>query len=57
MKRKDNPGLGRLKKKDVRAFLIDLFVGQPDEGFSLKDLFSILRAKNHPTKMLIISIQ
>lgn len=56
MKRKDNPGLGRLKKKDVRAFLIDLFVGQPDEGFSLKDLFSILRAKNHPTKMLIIDV-
>ena len=56
MKRKDNPSLGRLKKKDVRAFLIDLFVGQPDEGFSLKDLFSILRAKNHPTKMLIIDV-
>lgn len=56
MKRKDNPSLGRLKKKDVRDFLIDLFVGQPDEGFSLKNLFAILRAKNHPSKMLIIDV-
>ena len=56
MKKKEQNNIGRLKKKDVRAFLIDLFVGQPDEGFTLKDLFNIIRAKNHPTKMLVVDV-
>ncbi len=56
MKKKEQHNTGRLKKKDVRAFLIDLFAGQPEEVFTLKDLFNIIRAKNHPTKMLVVDV-
>ncbi|MCQ2205812.1 MAG: ribonuclease R [Bacteroidaceae bacterium] len=57
MKRNDRkaaPNAGRLRKKEARAFLIDIFDGQPDGQFSLKDLFAMLRAKTHPAKMVII---
>lgn len=48
--------MGRLNKKDVRAFMVDCFSGQPDEEFTLRDLFNIVRAKDHGTKMLVVDV-
>lgn len=57
-KRKDKTrrSVGQLTKKDARNFLIDIFVGQPQEAFSQKDLFSILHAKDFHLKRLVIEV-
>lgn len=54
-KEKNNgKGGGRLKKKAVVQKLVDLFEAHPDQEYDVKDLFSMLKATNHPAKMIIM---
>ena len=48
--------LGRLTKKDIRAFLIDFFESNPTKTFNVKHIFSALHITAHPTKMLCIDV-
>ena len=44
----------RLKKKEVTKSLIRLFEEHPGRTFSVKELFSLFAAANHPAKMIIM---
>ena len=48
--------LGRLTKKDIRAFLIDFFESNATKTFNVKHIFSALHITSHPTKMLCIDV-
>ena len=47
------PG-GRLRKKAVTEMLTELFKEQPGKDFDLKEIFSLLGAKNHPSKLVVM---
>ena len=47
-------GGGRLKKKAVVQKLVDLFEAHPEKEYDVKDLFTLLKATNHPAKMIIM---
>lgn len=44
----------RLKKRDIRARLLDIFELNGDRSLGVKELFRLVEAKNHPTKMLVL---
>ena len=44
----------RLTKKEVTQRLLALFEASPERSFTVKELFSELRAGNHPAKMLVL---
>lgn len=46
----------RLTKKDIQATLADLFEQHPGKSFSIKEIFNILQAGNHPAKMLAMDV-
>lgn len=48
--------LGRLTKKDIRHLLLDLFANESDKNFAVKDIFHLIHAANHPTKMLTLDV-
>ena len=56
MAKNEKKKMGRLTKKDVQAFLGNLFREAPDEDFSLRELYAILHAKTHPSKMIVIDV-
>ncbi len=56
MAKKTRKSLGRLTKKDINGLLLDLFTAQPDRTFNIKEIFEALKAKNHPTKMLVMDV-
>ena len=53
---KKNRNLGRLTKKDIRNFLLDLFEQNPGKDFEVKEIFHHIYAKNHPSKMLALDV-
>ncbi len=56
MARKDktnNKGT-RLKKKAVSQTLVDLFNAHPEQEYDVKDIFALLKASNHPSKMVVM---
>ena len=53
---KKTKSLGRLTKKDIRSFLLDLFEQNPGKDFDIKEIFHHICAKNHPTKMLALDV-
>ena len=53
-KEKNAKGSGRLKKKQVAQWLVDLFNEHPEKEYDVKDLFTQLKANNHPAKMIIM---
>ena len=52
-KEKNNKG-GRLKKKAVTQMLINLFEDNPEREFDVKELFGMVKANNHPAKMIVM---
>lgn len=55
MAKKDKNKAGsRLKKKAVARILTDVFNEAPEREFDVKDLFTMLRATNHPSKMIVV---
>ena len=55
MGKKDNKtSAGRLKKKKVTNWLMDLFSAHPEREINVKELFAALHASNHPAKMVVI---
>lgn len=58
MARKDkssNKGT-RLKKKVVSQMLVDLFNAHPEQEYDVKDIFAMLKASNHPAKMIVMDV-
>lgn len=58
MARKDkssNKGT-RLKKKAVSQTLVDLFNAHPEQEYDVKDIFAMLKASNHPAKMIVMDV-
>lgn len=58
MARKDkssNKGT-RLKKKAVSQMLVDLFNAHPEQEYDVKDIFAMLKASNHPAKMIVMDV-
>lgn len=58
MARKDkssNKGT-RLKKKAVSQMLVDLFNAHPEQEYNVKDIFAMLKASNHPAKMIVMDV-
>ncbi len=53
---KKTKGPGRLKKKDIRQLLLDLFEQHPDQTYGVKEIFDTIGAKNHPAKMLTMDV-
>lgn len=53
-KDKKEKGSGRLKKKNVAQWLVDLFNDNPEKEYDVKELFTQLKANNHPAKMIIM---
>ena len=53
-KDKKEKGSGRLKKKNVAQWLVDLFNANPEKEYDVKELFTQLKANNHPAKMIIM---
>ncbi len=53
-KNKKGGATPRLKKKNVAQRLVDLFNESPEKQFDVKDLFQLLRANNHPAKMIVM---
>ena len=53
-KDKNGKGSGRLKKKQVAQWLVDLFNEHPEKEYDVKDLFVQLKANNHPAKMIVL---
>ncbi len=53
-KNKKSGATNRLKKKNVAQRLVDIFNEQPEKQFDVKDLFQMLRANNHPAKMIVM---
>lgn len=53
---KKSNSLGRLSKKDIRSFLLDLFEQNPGREYDIKEIFHHIYAKNHPTKMLTMDV-
>lgn len=47
-------GAPRLKKKAVAQKLIELFNANPDKEYDVKEFFTLLKANNHPAKMIIL---
>ena len=47
-------GAPRLKKKSVAQKLVDIFNANPDKEYDVKDFFTMLKANNHPAKMIIL---
>ena len=56
MAKKERQNLGRLKKKDIYALLLEFFEQNAGRKLNIKSIFSALYAKNHPTKMLILDV-
>ncbi len=56
MAKKAKRSLGRLTKKDINGLLLELFELHPDRTFNIKEIFDALKAKNHPTKMLVMDV-
>ncbi len=54
--RKETRGGKRLKKNDIAQLLLDLFSRHPGEDISVKDIFGMLGALNHPAKMLVMDV-
>ena len=52
-KEKNNKG-GRLKKKAVTQMLVNLFENNPEREFDVKELFGMVKASNHPAKMIVV---
>lgn len=46
----------RLKKKELSNMLIDLFQSNPEQLYSLKEIFKLLKLNTHPAKMLCIDM-
>lgn len=53
MGKKDMPK-SRLRKKAVIQILTDMFGNEPEKDFGIKEIFSRLRAVNHPAKMIVL---
>ena len=51
MAKKERQNLGRLKKKDIYALLLEFFEQNAGRKLNIKSIFSALYATNHPTKM------
>ena len=47
-------GGSRLKKKAVVQQLVDLFEAHPGREYDVKELFTLLKASNHPAKMIVV---
>ncbi len=45
---------GRLKKKAVAQYLVDLFNDNPEKEYNVKDIFESLHASAHPAKMVVL---
>ena len=54
MAKKNKEKAPRLTKKTALKQLLELFESNPGTTFEVKDLFPILKAKNHPAKMLVM---
>ena len=52
----EKPRRRRSSKADVEQMLHDMFTGNPQTTFKLKDIFRELRLNTHPLKMLALSI-
>ena len=52
----EKPRRRRNSKADVEQMLHDMFTGNPQTTFKLKDIFRELRLNTHPLKMLALSI-
>lgn len=52
--KKEKGASGRLKKKDITRMLLDLFAPGNDKGYSIKQLFALTHAVNHPAKMIVL---
>jgi len=52
----EKPCRRRSSKADVEQMLHDMFTGNPQTTFKLKDIFRELRLNTHPLKMLALSI-
>ena len=53
-KEKNNNKGGRLKKKTVVQMLVNLFENNPEREFDVKELFGMVKASNHPAKMIVV---
>lgn len=53
---KPSKSQGRLTKKNIQELLLDLFHNEPEKDFPLKDIFRIIHAANHPSKMLTLDV-
>lgn len=53
-KEKNNNKGGRLKKKAVTQMLVNLFENNPEREFDVKELFGMVKASNHPAKMIVV---
>ena len=53
-KKDSKTSAGRLKKKKVMNWLMDLFNAHPEREINVKELFAALHASNHPAKMVVI---
>ena len=54
MAKKNKEKAPRLTKKTALKQLLELFESNPGTTYEVKDLFPILKAKNHPAKMLVM---
>ena len=55
-RKKTNDSPGRLRKKDIRQAVLDLFEQHPDKKYGVKEIFAAIGAKNHPAKMLAMDV-
>lgn len=55
-KKKEKKGGKHLKKKELVEMLLSYFRTKPNEAFSLKQLFQVLKLTTHPGKMLCIDV-
>ncbi len=54
--KKEKRGSGRANKKDITRQLLTLFAENAEKTFSVKEIFGLIRAVNHPAKMLTMDV-
>ncbi len=54
--KKEKRGGGRANKKDITRQLLTLFAENAEKTFSVKEIFGLIRAVNHPAKMLTMDV-
>ncbi len=54
--KKEKKGSGRANKKDITRQLLTLFAENAEKTFSIKEIFGLIRAVNHPAKMLTMDV-